>query len=819
MIFREARRFLRSSRLLSVSAILIVALGIGASALALSLLMALSSLSYPGMQAIGYATVAEETEGGGSVPITWQRFEELRTSSAGNTTLAAYSRPIHTTLEVNGASSPLRVAAVSSNFFPSFTTGLIAGRDFSRVEEGRAGRHVIILSSSLAASLFKSSENAAGQFILVDGLAYEVAGVAGPDFRGVFGDQVQAWVPANCVIPLVLKTPPGGFADSEIWKSAAVFFGVAASTRASSADLVSDLTHSLPLHKVGDAALHASQGLTNDPMRDAKSRRWLRFGLLLALVFTIVSGLNYSLLLLAGTPRLADEVRLKKALGAGSVRLMTELMIGPATMVGAGLLAALIFFACGMAMISRQSEFYADLVRGSWSASVLAFGAQVPLACALTLVIALIPALGLLRDDGAPRMGYTSTARWQVSLLLQALVTLQMTFCIGTWILAGMTISAVASMTREPPGFDLSHLTVICIRPAYGTVSFTFGAEKKTSFPTASAIGNLLTQVSTVPGVRSASFASSAPLDEPMGTLTLQRMDTTSAPPRTAYNADVSPEYFRTMGTTIVRGRDFSSHNLIGDVHEIIINETLERELWPNDNPINQSLKLTDSGVGGIPSNTFAATVVGVVEDMRLSGVMASPEPTVFLSLNGLSFFDITPYLIVNGSASIHSLEDLANREVASQMPGLGVLDVYSVNARARASLQQEKERAYFALAGALAMAIVAYVGLYGALAYYVGTRRRELAVRICLGASPRAIIKLILARAAACAVSAVVFSLPLWPLLFQLSSSEYLGRVSWSLARAALLSMACVSVAVFIALFPAVRATRVSPADVLREQ
>jgi putative ABC transport system permease protein len=326
----------------------------------------------------------------------------------------------------------------------------------------------------------------------------------------------------------------------------------------------------------------------------------------------------------------------------------------------------------------------------------------------------------------------------------------------------------------------------------------------------------LIDHATALPGVRSASFAGSAPMDSPLGTIKVERIDSASAVPLTVDQAAVSPGYFRTMGSRMLRGRGFSWRNLTETGTEIVINEALAKELWPHADPVGRSIKLIYPAWSGMPSWSATASVIGVVENMGFSGISETPEPTIFKSMKGVGFVD--SFLIVNGSASIHSLEGVVTSQLTAQVPTLHAISAYSVGDRVQTSRWKVEQRAYFALAGALLMALIAYIGLYGALAYYVNTRRRELAVRICLGAMPGALRKLILMRAARCVLLAVFLSAPLWAILAHLSSSEYLGSVSWSTGRAVALALACVAVAVFISLWPAAAATRVAPAEVLKE-
>jgi len=810
-----------SSPLLSLSGVIILALGMGSSALALALLLAFSSLGYPGMRTAGFATIAEESEGGGSMQVTWHNFEMLRANPQQGAALAVYSKPINATLQAHGTDKPLRLALISRGFFSEFTSHLTAGRDFYPDEEGETDRHVIILSAKLATELFESPSNALEQIVTIDGTPYEVVGAAPSGFHGVFGDTVSAWAPASCLLNLNFhqaSTPPS---DSSVWKQIAFFYGVAVSNRVSSEELAASLVKVLQLHPNSEAPLHVSQGLTMDPMRDVRIRKWLRLGLLLALTFTVVSSLNYSLLMLARTPRYIEEVRLKRALGANSSQLITELIIGPASMVATGLICAFLLWFGGLVLIAHSQGTYSEVMQGSWLTAFLAFSVQVVLACGLTLLIALIPALYFVRDDGAPRLGYSSTATRRTGLLLQVPVTLQITFCVGTWIVTGMIVSSFLDLIRTPLGYETNHLTVVSLGPGPEGISFTVGGNDPNdgSFPRPSTLKNLLDQVAALPGVRSVSIASNAPFDDmQMATTTIQRGDSASAASRTANITNVSPGYFRTIGSSIVRGRDISQSSLGGVGRELIVNDVLAKELWPNENPLNRTVKLIHDAASGIPSFSEKALIVGVAENIRRTGFAGSPGPEIFSSVYSPGSSNPMPHIVVNGTESAASLDAFARGQVPVLIPGLVVNSTYSVVERAHESLHRDRQRVYYALGGAFLMAVVAYIGLFGTLLYYVGTRRRELALRICLGASSWDIRKLVLLRASWSAAGAVLLSLPAWPMLARLSSDDYLGSIAWSPGRALLIALACASVSIFVSLVPAKMATSVSPSEVLKE-
>ncbi len=816
MIWREARRFCQKNPFLTVSGVAILALGMGVSALALALLMTFSSLVYPGIKSMGHATIAEQTQDGGSFPIAWNQFERIGQFAASYARLAAYSREISSEVLIGGHRESMSVAAISKQFFTVFTGRLAAGRDFDATEEDQSGRHVAILSYRLAATMFGTYSQAVGRSLTIAGLPYEIVGVAPRSFGGMFGEHVEVWVPLSAIVPLLLDGFSSGSSDRTAWKAIAAFYVLAISEHSTSQALTQRLAGSLQLVKHGEVPLHVSVGLTTDPVRDEKYRKRLRLGLALCVTFTFVSSLNFALLLLTRTSRYAEQIRLKRILGASGSRLAAESIAGPAALVGMGLFCAGIFLLFGIALITRMPGFYGQVGQGAWGTALSAFSFQLPLALVLTGVISLLPMLSLARENVSQSAGYTKTASRRTNILMQVPVILQIALTMGTWLLAGMVIASLIKEMAEPLGYDPNRLQVVRMGPSSGSLTISVAGNGVS--PMTLSLASLIHLTETIPGVYSAAYTSATPFEREKGAPpAIERIDrATVSVPRTVREYLVSPEFFRTMGARFLAGRNFPPH---GGSSEIVINETLARELWPNQDPVNRPVKLIFPAFSGLPSHVKSAIAVGVVQDLRSPERARTALPSIYRSFYSTGLMDFTPNLVVRGSISPSAFKTALGPQVTTQLSGMSIQSIYDVGEMTKAIFRKEAQRSYVALTGAIMMAIVSYVALYASLTYFVATRRRELAIRICVGAPPSSIRKIIVYRAVSSVLIALILSAPLWLILARHLSTELLGDLVWSTDRAIALSAACIVLSILIALIPARTAALVSPSEVLKEK
>ncbi len=397
-----------------------------------------------------------------------------------------------------------------------------------------------ILNARFAVDNFGSWDKILGRSIVIAALPYQVVGVAPPGFDGMFGEHADIWVPATAVIPLLLNPPSKDFSDESAWKTIAAFYALAGSQHATSPALTRRLTGALQTANPGGALLHVSPGLTAEPVRDENYRKRLRLGLALCLTFTIISSLNFALLLLARMPRDAEQIRLKRVLGADSFRLAAESVAGPAALVALGLFCAGLVLGAGIAIVARMPGFYGQAGQATWQAAAFAYVAQFPFALLLTLAISLAPMLSLLRESFSHDSGSTRTGSKRASLYMQIAVVLEIALTTGTWLLAGMIATSLLRDIRQPLGYNPEGLYLVRIGPSGRTL--TIAVSGGGISPLTMGLATLIRLVERVPGVDNAAYTSATPFEREKGAPpSIARGDGTglAAPHRSASTSSV----------------------------------------------------------------------------------------------------------------------------------------------------------------------------------------------------------------------------------------------------------------------------------------
>jgi predicted permease len=811
LIVREIRRSFRRSPLLTVLACLILALGFAGSTAAFTVMAAISRAGFNGLLPLSFGTLAEETVGGASRALPWPAYEYLSTHiAAPGLTMAAYGGPVRVRLLVHGESREISVSGVSASFFQGFTRGsLFLGNIASGWDSG-AGDHEVVLTESLASHSFGSGNAALGQTVTLNGGSYRVIGVAPRGFAGLWAE-TDAWVAPEKMIALGNQTR--AVTDPLSWKITPIFFVLTASSAESNRSALEHFVHTpenLRFH------LHYNDGLTKDPVQDARLRNWAQLTFLVAVTVILAAGLNYAALLLAQAPRQAEEIRLKRILGAGTLSLILEGIPGPAFVVFTSFLLAVAGTALALTFIGKEALALLPAGSISWQNVMRIFAIEFGAVWVLAVAIALVPALRLLREAGAPRLGYTSTGGKWAGIAMRSMVALQMASCLVMCLLAWTMVQAVRVLSDTTLGFEPGHLTAIEIGPVTKNTVVNFQVGGDEDFPFATFTRGVLQGArESTPDLRSVAAASCAPFGQAMKALTVQRLDQSATPSASIHYCGVTQSYFQTMGNPVYRGRGFSRDEFIHPVTEAIVNRQLARELWPGQDPLHRSIRIED------PNSPvkFDAEIVGIVDDMRFAGVTSSPEATLFLPLRENVFALAFPlYFLLKGNQSPVALSELIRQQAVVSMPTFGVTAIYRVDERLETSFLEQKARTFLPVTGAIMVALIAYLGLYAVLMYAVNSRRREIAVRLCFGASRWDIRRTMLRQALECAMAALGLSLIGWRVLVQLATRQWIGSASWSWTAVGTISVAILTISIGIAMVPANAAARTSPAQMLKE-
>jgi putative ABC transport system permease protein len=803
---RYALRGLLKTPRFSLSAILVLALGIGATTAMFSVVyhVCLRPLAYPRPEQLVFVQETNLRRGGMSATAA-ATFADWRVQQDVFQSMAA-AEAWGASLTGDGRPEEIAGLRVSASLLDVLRTAPLIGRGFAPEDEREQNERVVLLSHRLWQRRFAGDASALGRSLRLNGTPHRVIGVMPPDFRfpPFWAMKTELWVPLT--ISPQRAVDRGG-------RSLRVFArlkdGVTLDrANAAMGAIASRIERQFPETHQGRGA----RAMPLDEVVAGPVRQGL-VALLGAVAFLLlIACANIANLLLGRASGRRKEIAIRLALGAARGRIVRQLaveslvlsIVGGAAGVGlAGFLLAAL-----QASVAEASRFTLPrLHEVGLGGAVLLFAFAV--SCATGLLFGLVPALQFSRPDLQAALkdggrGNSQPGRTPLrSLLVAGEIAVSLMLLAG----AGLMVRSFARLGAVDAGFDPRQ--VLTMRLIL-TGSPHAAVDRRAPF-----YREALDRIAAVPGVESASGVNHLPLAGDLWTFRFliegrpnpQPSETPGAAFRVAF-----PGYFHTMRIPIVRGRDFTAHDDAGGERVVIVNQTLAQRYFPGEDPIGKRIRL------GADSPWYA--IAGVVKDIEQSDWGATRGNEFYFPATQ-NPSNIQSYLtvVVRAAGDPAALAPAIQAAVASLDRDLPVADVVTMQQVVdRALLQPRFSTTLLAAFAGLALAL-AGVGIYGVMSYDVGRRTPEIGIRMALGARPADVLrsvltqgaKLTLAGTAVGIAGALLLTRYLRTLLYGVSPNDPLV-----LAGAAAVLGAVAMLAVWL---PARRATRIDPLLALRSE
>jgi predicted permease len=700
----------------------------------------------------------------------------------------------------------VRAAIVTASFFPLLGVRPAMGRFFS-TDEDRAplGAPVAVISYGFWRDRLAGDPGVVGRRLHLGKTLYTVVGVAPKEFTGVDLEASDVWLPIS--VGGLDAAGDSWFSDrGNKWLEIIGRLGPAIGDRRADGELTAVYRRTQVGHQYSDTSARLSVApviMQRGPRRAPETRvsAWLAG---VAAVVLLVACANVANLLLARGMRRQREIAVRLALGVSRARLASQLVTETMLLaVGGGLLGLLLAHWAGAL---ARSVLLPDISwpEGAVDGRVLAFaGAAVALTGLVTGVLPAVQAQGT-RLGVALKVGTRDLGRRRSTLRTSLLVT-QAALSVVLLVGAGLFVRSLRNVRAQDLGFDYDRLLVASLR---------LGGLGYSKDETHALYERALERVRTLPGVERATLAISTPFASSYA-LRISAPGVASIPRLASggtYVNGVSPDYFVTMGTRIVRGRAFTSADRGVVPPSAVVNETMARLVWPGLDPIGRCVKLGDDTLP-------CTTVVGVAQDVYRQSIRPEPTMQFYIPLDPRSLPTPMRALFVRATGDPDRLVSAVRREVQSLAPSLPYANVRPMRRLVDPHVRSwTLGAAMFSAFGLLAL-LIAAVGLYSVIAYDVAQRTAELGVRVALGARAADVLRLVVGQAARVAMIGVATGVMValaaarWvaPLLFDVSPRDPFVFSG--------VAMTLLIVATAASLGPARRAARVDPAVALRSE
>ncbi|MGH9851103.1 MAG: ADOP family duplicated permease [Blastocatellia bacterium] len=821
---RYALRMLRRNLGFASVAVLSLALGIGANTAIFSLIdtVLLKMLPVKNPEQLVFLERGDVPPGPqrSLSPAFFEQARAQRDTLAGVCTFVTHPR---VNVALDGQAEVANAQRVTGGFFAVLGVNPLLGRTITEDDDKVPGAHpVVVISYRYWRRRFASDPAIVGKTISLNGSPFTIIGVTPPEFFGaVVGEAPDLWAPWMMLAQLSPGSSIEQYSNNPLYPVLARLKPEVSEQQART--LLTGLLRQTALEEIGIeielwsperqqalrqqniALIPASRGFGGFASLRMRFSEPLRILMAVVGLILLIACANAANLSLARATARRKEIAVRLALGASRFRLIRQLLTESLLLAGLG-------GALGLLFAWWSSHFLLALVASgrnpvslnvTLDARVLTFTVAASLLAAI--LFGLAPAWRATDVDLTPALKDSSrSAEGGARLGLgKSLVVMQVALSLSLLIGAGLFVRSLGKLYTLDAGFKKENILLV------STDARMIGYQGK---QVAALHQRLLERFKTIPGVRSASLGWAGLLSENwiknLGTLHVQGQPAPPGAPKRPHIVGVGPDYFETVGMTILRGRSFTARDFDRESSQaVIVNEAFARDYFGEADSIGQRFGYNEAG--------DSHEIVGVVKDTKHSSLRETTQGAFYTP--GFGQRDMTFQLRTAADPTrIIAAVRQAAREIDANLP---LYNIKTLATQVDESLAQERLISTLSSCFGLLSLLLAGIGLYGILAYAVSQRTREIGIRIALGAQPGAVLRMVLRQGLILTLLGVGFGLAASLGATRLLASQLFDITPTDPVAFIAVPILLLIVALLACFVPARRATKVDPLIALRNE